>query len=78
MEMITIDKLSLQLSALSEEEGRKLAELLAEELAIVSLPAGCSHVPTVGVNVLRSPGVTVNALSQLIAAEVLRQLDWTL
>jgi len=76
--MITIDRLSLQLSALSEEEGRNLARLLAEELAIVSLPAGHLDVQSVSVNIPQSPGVAVNTLSQLVVADLLRQLDRTL
>lgn len=74
--MITIDKLSLQLSGLSEEEGRKLARLLAEDLAIVSLPQGCSaDVGGVSVNITQTTGVPVKTLSQQIVAEMLRQLE---
>jgi hypothetical protein len=77
--MITIDKLTLQLSGLSEEEGRKLARLLAEDLAVVTLPEGCSPDTTnVNVNVTPAPGATVKTLSQQIVADMLRQLDRTL
>jgi len=77
--MITIDKLTLQLSGLSEEEGRKLARLLAEDLAVVTLPGGCSpDTVSVSVNVTSAPGASVNTLSQQIVADLLRQLDRTL
>jgi hypothetical protein len=77
--MITIDKLTLQLSGLSEEEGRKLARLLAEDLAVVTLPGGCSpDTASVSVNVTQAPGASVNTLSQQIVADLLRQLDRTL
>lgn len=76
--MITIDKLSLQVSGLSEEEGRKLARLLAEDLAIVTLPQGCStDVGRVSVNITQTAGVPVETLSQRIVADMLRQLDRT-
>jgi hypothetical protein len=77
--MITIDRLTMQLSGLSEEEGRKLARLVAEDLAMVTLPAGCSpDTANVSVNVPQTPGASVNALSQQIVAEMLRQLERTI
>jgi hypothetical protein len=77
--MITIDKLTLQSCGLSEDEGRKLARLLAEDLALVTLPAGCSSdTASVSVNVTQTPGASVNTLSQQIVAEMLRQLDRTI
>jgi hypothetical protein len=77
--MITIDKLTLQLSCLSEEEGRRLAQLIAEDLAMVTLPAGCSSdMANVSVNVPQTPGTSVNAFSQQIVAEMLRQLERTI
>jgi hypothetical protein len=76
--MITVDKLSLQLSGLSEAEGRKLARLLAEDLAIATLPAGCSaDTDSVQVNIAPVPGIPVKKLSELIVADLLRQLDRT-
>ncbi len=77
--MITIDKLALQLSGISEEEGRKLARLLAEDLAIATLPAGCSSdTQSINVNITRTSGAPVKTLSQQIVADMLRQLDRTL
>lgn len=77
--MITIDKLSLQLSGLSEEESRRLARLLADDLAVISLPAGCStDLEGVNVNITQAAGAPVKTLSQLIVADVLRQLQRTL
>lgn len=77
--MISIDKLTLQLSGLSEEDGRKLAGLLAEDLAVVTLPEGCSpNAASVSVNVALAPGTSVSTLSQQIVADLLRQLHRTL
>lgn len=77
--MITIDKLSLQVCGLSEEEGRKLARLVAEDLALVSLPPGCPEsVDGVGVNVTQPTSAPAQTISQLIVADVLRQLQRTL
>lgn len=76
--MITIDKLTLQLSGLCEDDGRKLARLLAEDLAIVTVPANCCpDIHSMNVNITRSPGVSVKTLSQQIIADMLRQLDRT-
>lgn len=77
--MITIDKLTLQLSGISEEEGRKLARELAEDLAMVTLPQGCSeNAQSVSVNVTQPSGVSGKRLSQQIVEEMFRQLNRTI
>lgn len=77
--MITIDKLTLQLSGISEEDGRKLARELAEDLAIVTLPQGCSEsAESLSVNVNQTSGASGKRLSQEIIAELFRQLDRTI
>ena len=77
--MITIDKLTLQLSCVSEEEGRRLARLIAENLAMVTVPAGCApDTPNVNVNVTQTPGASVSTLSEQIVAEMLRELERTI
>lgn len=76
--MITIDKLTLQLSGISEEEGRKFARELAGDLAIVMLPQGCSeNAESVSVSVNQTPDASGKRLSQQIIAELFRQLDRT-
>ena len=76
--MITIDKLTLLLSGLGEEDGRSLARLIAEDLAMVTLPAGCpGDTGSMSVSVTLTPGATVKTLSQQIIADMLRQLDRT-
>jgi hypothetical protein len=76
--MITIDKLTLQLSGISKEEGRKLARELAEDLAMVTLPQGCSEsAESVSVNIKQPSGASGKTLSQQIVAEMFRQLDRT-
>lgn len=77
--MITIDKLTLQLSGISEEEGHKLARELAEDLAIVTLPQGCSeNAESVSVNVPQPSRTSGRKLSQQIVEEIFRQLDRTI
>jgi hypothetical protein len=77
--MITIDKLTLQLSGFCEEDGRKLARLVAEDLALVTLPADCSwDAGSMSVSIVQTPGASVKTLSQQIVADMLRQLDRTL
>jgi hypothetical protein len=77
--MITIDKLTLQLSGISEEEGRRLARELAEDLAIVTLPQGCSeNAESVSVNIPQPSSTSGKRLSQQIIAEMFRQLDRTI
>ncbi len=74
--MITIERLSLQLSGLSEDQGRKLARMLAEDLAIVTLPPnGPEEAKSVSVNITPPSGASVKTLSDLIVADLLRQLD---
>jgi len=74
--MITVDRLSLQLSGLSEEEGRKLVRMLAEDLEMVTLPAnGSEAMASVSVNITPPSGASVKTLSNLIVADLLRQLD---
>lgn len=77
--MISIDKLTLQLWGVSEEQGRKLARELAEDLAMVTLPQGCSEsAENVSVNITQPSGASAKKLSQQIVEEMFRQLNRTI
>jgi hypothetical protein len=76
--MITIDKLSLQLSGFSQEEGLNLARILAQDLALVTLPEGVApDLRSLSVSATPVPGASLQALSQSIVEDVLRQLSRT-
>lgn len=77
--MMVIDKLTLQLSGLSEEDGRALAQLLAQDLALTSLPHGGNlRVDDMKVEVAGAAGNSIQELSQRIVADLLRQFDRSL
>jgi hypothetical protein len=76
MPMITIERLSLEMPGKSEEDGRTLARLVGAELADLPLPPDSSlNLSTVKVNVPGAATSSSGALSRLIAADILRQLQ---
>lgn len=79
MTEITIDRLTLKLSGISERDGQRLARLIAEGLSTVPISTeGAHHLDAMRVSVAASPGSRVDMLSQQIVAEVLRQLERSL
>ena len=79
MTEITIDRLTLKLSGISERDAQRLARLIAEGLGTVPIsPEGAHHLDTMRVKVAASPGSSVDMLTQQIVAEVLRQLERSL
>ena len=80
---VTVDRLALKLSGLSESEGRRLAALIAEGLAAAPLffapeDAPSRRVDTVNVNVPAVPGGNVEQIAATVVADVLRQLERTI
>jgi hypothetical protein len=79
MTAINIDRLTLKLSGLSQQEGQHLARLIAEGLAN---PEVSSHLardaPSLQVNITAPPNANVDRLANQIVSEVLRQLNSTL
>jgi len=74
MDEIRIDRLSLQLTGLSEAEGRRLAQLIVEGLTAADVPpsaVGGSRALRVDV-AGRSP--SLETLSEQVVADVLREL----
>jgi hypothetical protein len=71
---LTIERLSLHLSGLSEGEGQRLARLIADGLAQVSISGGENR-DVMNAAITASPGVDMQKLSERIVADVVRQLD---
>jgi hypothetical protein len=71
---LTIERLSLHLSGLSEGEGQRLARLIADGLAQVSISGGENR-DAMNAVITASPGVDMQELSERIVADVVRQLD---
>jgi hypothetical protein len=78
MPELTIDRLSLRLSGLSELDGRHLARLIAEKLASTSLPEWDAGYDQMTSSVVAQPGASVHSLAEQIVSEVVRQLDRSL
>jgi len=71
-----IDRLSLHLSGISEEDGRRLARSIGEGLG-AALPAGIASprtLPTVHLSVTAPEGSPLERISELVIADLLRQL----
>lgn len=71
---LTIERLSLHLSGLSEGEGQRLARLIADGLAQVPISGGENR-DVMNAAITASPGVDMQELSERIVADVVRQLD---
>ena len=74
MSDLTIERLCLHLSGLSEEEGERLARLIADGLANVSMP-GAENRDVMKAVVTASPGADMQELSDRIVADLVRQID---
>jgi len=79
MTQISIDRLTLKLSGISEIEGQQLVRLIAQGLAssVVSSQAAGNR-PTLQVTIPSRPNASVDWLANQIVSEVLRQLNQTL
>ncbi len=76
MDEIRIDQLTLKLSGLTEQDGRRLVRLITDGLAAADVPSGGSaSVSTVRVGVAGGTPGSIEALSQHVVSEVLRQLQ---
>lgn len=71
---LTIERLSLHLSGLSEAEGERLARLIADGLAHASMP-GSENRDAMKAAVTAFPGGDMQELSERIVTDVVRQLD---
>lgn len=78
MANLHIDRLSLKLSGLSEQDGRRLSRLVAEGLAQADFSSAAPRrVETLPVNLTSPADGNVSRLSEEIVAGILRQLQRT-
>jgi hypothetical protein len=74
---VSIERLTLKLSGLSEGEGRRLGERIAEGLAATALPTGLTllEVEKVRVTAAAGPAASVDQLARQVVAEIVRQVQ---
>jgi hypothetical protein len=76
MDEIRIDQLSLKLSGLTEQDGRRLVRLITEGLAAADLPSGgIGPVGALRVGVAGDRATSIEALSRHVVSELVRQLQ---
>ena len=75
---VSIDRLNLHLSGFSEEDGRQLARLIAEGLSKELLPAAAGGQPAMQVKVAAQPGSPLKRVSEMVLADLVRQLKRSL
>lgn len=76
MPEIVLDRLTLKLSGLSQRDGERLAQQVAENLAAAALPFETPLlVDTLQVRLRARPEDGIDQLAAQIVAEVLRQLE---
>jgi hypothetical protein len=75
---LVIDRLRLHLSGVSEDDGRRLARLIADGLAASSMPDRGGSAGSLGFKVDKSPVDDLETLSRRIVSEVLRRAMRTL
>lgn len=79
MPNLTIDRLTLKLSGLSQDQGQHLARLIAEGLANHEISDHSARdSPNLQLNITAQPNANVDWLANQIVTEVLRQLNSTL
>lgn len=78
MPRIEIDRLSLRLSGLTEDQGRLLANRIAEGLAASGESGSIQEVDALKADARMTPGSSINMLADQIIADLLRQLSRTL
>jgi hypothetical protein len=80
MTEISIERLTLKLSGISERDGQRLAQLIAEGLGDhISLSSEAPrHLDSMRVNVAARPGSSLDMLAKQVVADMLRQLERSL
>jgi hypothetical protein len=79
MAEIHIERLALKLSGISESDGQRLAQLIAEGLASASISSESPrHMDSLRVSATANLDKSVDMLSKQIVAEIVRQLESTL
>lgn len=78
MPRIAIDRLSLRLSGLSEDQGRLLATRVTEGLAAAPVAGAASEHDAIQASAAMLPGGSLETLAAHIVADLVRQLQRTL
>jgi hypothetical protein len=77
MPELEIERLTLRLSGYSEDQGRRLARLIAEGLADSPIGGGAQDRPAMESKQAAPAGASVEDLSDRIVEDLLRQLERT-
>jgi hypothetical protein len=72
---LSIERLSLHLSGLSEGEGRRLARRVADGLAAASMPIGSMDIDSMQSRLTARPGSNLLEISDQIVADLLSRLE---
>ena len=76
---MNIERLALKLSGVSESDGQRLAQLIAEGLASTTISSeGARRIDSLRVSAQANPDKNVDMLSKQIVAEIVRQLESSL
>jgi hypothetical protein len=75
MSDVSIERLSLHLSGLSEGEGRRLTRLIADGLAAASVPNSTESRDALQSNIKLRSGCSLQEISDQIVADLLGQLE---
>jgi hypothetical protein len=75
MSDLAIEHLNLHLSGFSQEDGRHLAQLIAAGLSNIPAPAGVSGKPAVRLDVEPRRGASLEQISTLVLADLIRELE---
>jgi hypothetical protein len=76
MTNLNIDRLTLKLSGISQNDGQRLAQLIATRLASSEIPGNSVRdTPSLQMNINIPPNKNVDSLANQIVSEILRQLN---
>lgn len=79
MTQIDIDRLTLKLSGISQQEGQHLARLITTRLASSEMTSGSIRdAPSLQIHIQSQPNTNMDWLADRIVSEILRQLHQTL
>lgn len=79
MTNLNIDRLTLKLSGISQEQGQHLARLITEGLSTSEISGySARDAPALQLNINAQPNTNIDWLANQIVSEVLRQLTQTL
>jgi hypothetical protein len=71
---ISIDRMTMELTGVSESQARRLAMGIAEGLAAAGLSNMASDVPAMRIDLTASSGIDSDKLAQQVISEILGQL----